>query len=271
MANSKVLRIAPVILAICLTALLTCTLDTYSHSALVSTDSTGYVGIWQGWTTQHQPETQFVTVLNLVPGDSSTIIGTTAYPKFACGGVLTLIESTAEHLLLSETLTYGWSRCYDQGIITLTVQPSDTFDYAWHSLEVTTVATSTLERIGQGGEQIGDEFIGIWAGKAIQQNFNISKTIQVALAEGVQNTVVGSIAYPSLHCGGELTLQMATAFQLSLSEVITFGSCSNGKISLTMQSDGTLLYEWQSADNTVTGTLRRISNIRRLFLPVITK
>lgn len=82
--------------------------------------------------------------------------------------------------------------------------------------------------------------IGIWEG--IGQQSGISWTIRIDIKSGEQ-----LIEYPSLNCGGFLTLLEESEAQLLFKETITFGlqTCVNqGFVELTDQSGNELIYRY---------------------------
>lgn len=103
--------------------------------------------------------------------------------------------------------------------------------------------------------------IGIWEGVGQQQGF--SWTIRIDIKGNEQN-----IEYPSLNCGGFLTLLEETDSQLLLREKITFGlgSClDNGFVELTDQSESELVYRWYHPDsNDQKGELGAIGSVTKV-------
>ena len=81
--------------------------------------------------------------------------------------------------------------------------------------------------------------VGIWEGEGQQQG--ISWTIRIDLEEHEQ-----LIEYPSLSCGGFLTLLEDSDAQLLFKETITFGSrcVDQGFVELTDQSENELVYRY---------------------------
>jgi len=81
--------------------------------------------------------------------------------------------------------------------------------------------------------------LGVWEGEG--QQSGISWTIRIDLKEDEQ-----LIEYPSLNCGGFLTLLEESDAQLLFKETITFGSgCANlGFVELTDQSENELVYRY---------------------------
>ena len=96
-------------------------------------------------------------------------------------------------------------------------------------------------------------FVGVWKGMGTQSDQPDSIwSITAAITGGQPGAVVGTIAYPSLACGGELVLVGATADSLVVREHITFGDCIDGGITFAWRSPGYLDYRWRSATSDVT-------------------
>ncbi len=103
---------------------------------------------------------------------------------------------------------------------------------------------NTLDQLSNQTEPpIGDGLagkVGIWEGEGQQPG--ISWTIRVDLKVDEQ-----LIEYPSLNCGGTLTLMQESDAQLLFRESITFGRgvcCDQGIVELTDQSANGLVYRW---------------------------
>ena len=97
-------------------------------------------------------------------------------------------------------------------------------------------------------------FVGVWTGMGTQSDDpDSSWSITAAITGGQPGAVVGTIAYPSLTCGGDLVLQNATADSLVVRERITFGDCLDGGIiTLGWRSPGYLDYRWRCDTSAVT-------------------
>ncbi|NEQ40182.1 MAG: hypothetical protein F6K40_29645 [Okeania sp. SIO3I5] len=109
-------------------------------------------------------------------------------------------------------------------------------------------------------------FVGVWEGSGVQ-NTGSEWSIFLALIPGSIDSIVGTIAYPSLICGGELTLQKLTEEKIELFENITYGksSCVNrGYVTLEFVSRRKLNYYYknQTGDENyaATGTVRKVSS-----------
>jgi hypothetical protein len=120
-------------------------------------------------------------------------------------------------------------------------------------LPACTVAVNTSRT-----SSIGQSFTGAWKGSGTQ-NSGLGWTIALTLASGARGSVVGTITYPSLACGGDLILREADAERVELLERITFGTCvDRGVVTLARTQDG-LRYDWRGTDDALAarGTLSR--------------
>jgi hypothetical protein len=106
------------------------------------------------------------------------------------------------------------------------------------------------------------EYIGVWEGRGAQTGSEWS--ILIALTSGEVNTIIGTVAYPSLACGGQLALRSVSNESVELSETLTYvGTCvNNGIVSLRPTSNGRLQYQWFYSNGSLaaTGSLQRISS-----------
>lgn len=104
-------------------------------------------------------------------------------------------------------------------------------------------------------------FVGSWKGTGEQSDEpGRSWSIAATIAPGRVGDVVGTIAYPSLQCGGDLELRSVSADSLVVREHITFGSCVDlGIVTLGYRRPGILSYAWRSetANLTAHGQLGR--------------
>ncbi|NJL57890.1 hypothetical protein HC928_24220 [bacterium] len=110
------------------------------------------------------------------------------------------------------------------------------------------------------------EYVGVWKGRGTQSGSEWS--ILLALTPGEVRTTLGTIAYPSLACGGELTLRGVRIQSIELSEHLTYpGNCVNdGIVSLRPTSNGQLRYEWFYANGSLaaTGSLQKLV-LKKIF------
>ncbi len=105
-----------------------------------------------------------------------------------------------------------------------------------------------------------NSFQGIWEGQGYQYDIEESWTIKLAIVGGQYK-----IDYPSLQCGGVLTLWNATANKMEFREKITYGPCvDNGDIIITKTGANMANFAWYDRDGSkgADGTLsRRYSDI----------
>lgn len=105
-------------------------------------------------------------------------------------------------------------------------------------------------------------YVGVWEGTGAQASS--SWTISITLTPGAVNSVVGTIAYPSLSCGGNLTLRRIKAQSIELAEEFTYGNkqCVAGRVVLQQFSNEQLEYKWlfQDGRQGATGSVRKVGN-----------
>jgi hypothetical protein len=111
-------------------------------------------------------------------------------------------------------------------------------------------------------ERTPPAYVGVWQGSLVQKEPARSPSALIALAGGEPGGVVGTIAYPSLTCGGELWLLGVYGESIELAEMITYGEerCGGrGTITATLGRDGALQFQWRDATRPggATGTLPR--------------
>ena len=107
-------------------------------------------------------------------------------------------------------------------------------------------------------------FAGRWAGTGVQVNPAAEWPVTLMLVGGPEGSVVGASDYPSLGCGGDLTLERvdADANLVELSEALSSGEdvCADGgTVVLALAADGSLEYRWSHpvVDSPATGTLAK--------------
>lgn len=89
-------------------------------------------------------------------------------------------------------------------------------------------------------------FLGTWEGRGTQTDQEGEWTIRADLVGGQPGAIIGTIAYPSLDCTGDLTLRLATPTSLEVVERISEGQCvDGGTITLTSTGDGRLRFDWR--------------------------
>ena len=118
----------------------------------------------------------------------------------------------------------------------------------------------------QSYEDFPSSYVGILEGSGVQ-NTGSEWSIFIALIPGAIDSIVGTIAYPSLRCGGELALQESTEEKIELFENITYGKSScveRGYVTLELASIRKLNYYYrskrESKNDTSSGTVRKISS-----------
>jgi len=105
---------------------------------------------------------------------------------------------------------------------------------------------------------IGQAFQGAWKGAGTQSdNPGVEWTIALTLAGGARGSVVGTMTYPSLNCGGDLILREADGGRVEVLERITFGTCVDRGVVTLAQSQAGLSYDWRGDNLTARGTLSR--------------
>lgn len=122
-------------------------------------------------------------------------------------------------------------------------------------------ACSVAVRTGpRAADNIASAFEGSWKGTGTQSDRPGDWTIALTLADGARGSVVGTITYPSLACGGDLVLREADGRRVELLERITFGECADrGIVTLAPEQGGGLGYGWreEGGASTARGTLSR--------------
>ncbi|HYH80823.1 MAG TPA: hypothetical protein VEX86_13570 [Longimicrobium sp.] len=95
-------------------------------------------------------------------------------------------------------------------------------------------------------------FVGSWKGKGSQSDQKGEWSITASISGGAVGAVVGTIAYPSLSCGGDLVLRRVTEDSIEVRERITHGDCIDGILTLGARPGGWLDYRWRTEDGSVT-------------------
>ena len=108
-----------------------------------------------------------------------------------------------------------------------------------------------------------DIYLGTWEGNGIQDNGS-QWSILITLNSGNIGSVVGTISYPSLRCGGELILMSVDSNKIKLSENLTFGknSCVNGGTIILEPTLGdylNFLWFYPNGSHGANGIIRKIS------------
>lgn len=104
--------------------------------------------------------------------------------------------------------------------------------------------------------QVSNQYVGTWKGDGVQDNGG-KWSILIAITPGEVNSVIGTIAYPSLSCGGELTLRRVGDRSIALFEKLTYlgNNCiSRGTVVLKPTSSSDRLeYNWFYPDGKLGG------------------
>jgi hypothetical protein len=111
-------------------------------------------------------------------------------------------------------------------------------------------------------KEFSSSYVGVWTGYA-KQNNGTNWSIKISIVPGSINSVVGKIDYPSLGCGGELTLQQVENNSIKLFENLTYGKdrCVNqGTDVLKLSSNRKAEFLWFSpaGQQEASGTLRKV-------------
>ena len=147
---------------------------------------------------------------------------------------------------------------------TYEVQMVDQTSKAVTSTRFLMMAPASAPPLKSLADRTPPSYVGVWQGSVVQKAPARSLTALVALSGGDAGAVVGTIAYPSLSCGGELWLLAVYADAIQLAETITYGEercLGHGIITATLGRDGGLQFQWRDAMRPVTavGTLPRRS------------
>ncbi len=106
-------------------------------------------------------------------------------------------------------------------------------------------------------------YVGIWKGEGLQDNGS-RWSILITLIRGKGDSVIGTMEYPSLTCGGQLTLRRVNTQSIELAENLTYGKgrCVNrGTVTLQPISSNRLQYKWYYSDGKLgaTGTVQKVA------------
>jgi hypothetical protein len=81
---------------------------------------------------------------------------------------------------------------------------------------------------------------GVWTGTGLQNNPGISWSVLLTYSGGPLNSVVATVAYPSLTCGGTWTLRAIGSDTVRVRETITFGNCVDSDYTVRVLPNGRL-------------------------------
>jgi hypothetical protein len=108
-------------------------------------------------------------------------------------------------------------------------------------------------------------YVGVWEGNGVQDDNGSQWSILVALTPGRVNSVIGTMAYPSLSCGGELTLRRVNTQSIKLFENLTYlgDNCiGGGTVALELLSNSQLKFKWfyPNGKPGATGSVQKVEN-----------
>jgi len=128
------------------------------------------------------------------------------------------------------------------------------------------ISANQLETVAtaQTTNSLPSQYVGVWRGGGVQKNGS-QWSILITLIAGEVNSIVGTIAYPSLSCGGELSLRKVNQDSIELFEDLTYGvnNCiNNGTTTLQRTSAKKLNYSWhkQSSTQDANGSVQKVSS-----------
>ena len=107
------------------------------------------------------------------------------------------------------------------------------------------------------GDSLPESYISLWEGNGTQSDEADSWSVSIALVGGPIGSVVGTSSYPSLGCGGSLTLTAVSTESVEVREELTYGLdlCTDiGTFVFSLEPDGTLRFEWRSEDASYVAT-----------------
>jgi hypothetical protein len=105
----------------------------------------------------------------------------------------------------------------------------------------------------KGLVSVPEVFAGTWVGTGYQYDNQSHWTISMSLRAGGQARAAGRITYPSLSCGGVLSLQTMEGGRLQVLEDITNGEAAcidNGSIDMWLLGETKLNWRWNNPDGT---------------------
>lgn len=84
-------------------------------------------GVWKGIARQYSNNSSWPVQIDIKSGKNSI-----DYPSLKCGGDLILIKTTSNQIEFREKITYGKSKCVDNGIAVLRFSSNYTADFVWY-------------------------------------------------------------------------------------------------------------------------------------------
>lgn len=112
--------------------------------------------------------------------------------------------------------------------------------------------------VAQVSQQLPVKYTGVWKGFGFQNNGS-KWNMLFSLTRANSNSIVGTSSYPSLRCGGELTLKSVNSDSVDILEKITYGNCLDGVIRMKFNEEPTVLefYWLDDKKNAAIGILRK--------------
>lgn len=119
--------------------------------------------------------------------------------------------------------------------------------------QATGAPAPTAVPAGNGSAKIPEAFSGTWVGTGYQYDTQSRWNIRMTLRASRQATAAGRITYPSLACGGVLSVQTVEQGRVRVLEDITDGedACvDQGSIELRLLGATRLNWQWNHPDGT---------------------
>lgn len=140
------------------------------------------------------------------------------------------------------------------------------FDMSPKTLRSNALCTSffVLSSVALSGQDLPEYYVGVWEGIVTQAN-GIQYPSRIELVDGLVGDVLGRFEYPTLCCGGSLTLTRVADRQVELGETYNFSSCQScvtapAHVTVTELSSDEVKWDWRAQRGEavfVTGTLLR--------------
>jgi hypothetical protein len=237
-----------------------------------------YIGTYSGTGKQTDPDNEWPITVTFTGGRPGEVIGTVEYPTLGCGGELILDSINANDewggFWVSERITYGHDNCIDGGTFAFSRAESGIgITFGWRSPVSETRAAGQVfdaepgaTSAPAGGETTAsrgaiDAFIGTWEGTGTQSNRSNTWPIIFTITGGREGEIVGTVDYPTLGCGGELTFVKVLPWShiapgIELTEHITYGAgncIDGGTFELRLaEGGGVPSFRWVSSDGSIT-------------------
>ena len=182
-------------------------------------------GTWANYIIQSPGTSEYNAILNIDgDADPSGVVGTVHYPELDCGGDISIDSVDGIVFTIRETITEG-TRCGSTNFYEVEYLPGTDQVRMIHPL-----VTMHLDR-----EPSLTELAGLWSGEIEQFEpfpdfFEQEITLDGTLGADGR---IGSVFYPPFSCGGDLYVNAIDGGVLSITEVNTFGLCTDVDYSLT--------------------------------------